>query len=118
MQHQIVLSQIDEAVRLSFLERCKAWASTHQAEVGVAEMAIGAALLAWGVSSGHVLMGDHVVASKLAGVGAKIGGAGGAALGATMAATLLKGFFVGGVALVQGTVVRSSKSENALRLLT
>lgn len=105
MQHQIVLSQIDEAVRLSFLERCKAWASTHQAKVGVAEMAMGAALLAWGVSTGHVLMGDHVVASKLAGVGAKFGAAGGAALGATMAATLLKGFFVGGVALVQGVAV-------------
>lgn len=104
MQHQIVLTQIDEAVRLSFLERCKAWASTHQAEVGVAEMAMGAALLAWGVSSGHVLMGDHVVASKLAGVGAKIGAAGGAAFGATMAATLLQGLFVGGVALVQGVV--------------
>ena len=104
MQHQIVLSQIDEAVRLSLLERCKAWASTHQAAVGVAEMAMGAALLAWGVSTGHVLMGDHVVASKLAGLGAKIGAAGGTALGATMAATLLKGFFVGGVALVQGTV--------------
>lgn len=104
MQHRIVLSPVDEAARLSFLGRCKAWSTTHQAEVGVAEMAMGAALLAWGVSNGQVLMGSHVVASKLAGVGAKFGVVGGAALGATMAATLLKGFFVGGVALVQGVV--------------
>jgi hypothetical protein len=104
MQHQIVLTNVDEAVRQSLLERCKAWASAHQAEVGVAEMALGAALLAWGVSNGDVLMGEHIVASKLAGIGGKFGLAGGAAVGATLAASVLKGLFFGGVATVQGTV--------------
>lgn len=102
--HEIALSNVDESVRRGFTERCKAWASSHQAEVGVAEMAMGAALLAWGVSSGHVLMGEHVVASKLSDVGAAVGTAVGGIAGAGFAATLLKGLFVGGVALVQGTV--------------
>ena len=30
------------------LEYCKNWCSDHQAEVGVAEMALGAAVVAWG----------------------------------------------------------------------
>lgn len=67
-------------------------------------MAAGAALLAWGVSSGQVLMGEQVVASRLSDIGGAVGTALGGIAGAGLAATLLKGVFVGGVTLMQGTV--------------
>lgn len=102
--HEIVLSPADTSARLRLLERCKVWAAAHQAEIGIAEMALGAALLAWGVSNGQVLMGEHAVASRLSDLGASAGGAVGGAAGAGFAVTLLKGLFVGGMVGVQGVV--------------
>lgn len=82
----IGLSDADESARISCLERCKAWASDHQAETCIAEMALGAALLAWNVSSGQILMGEQVLASKLSDVGAPAGAAVGSIAGAGFAA--------------------------------
>lgn len=83
-------------------ELCKAWAADHQAEVGVAEMALGAAVLSWGVMSGHIVMGHDLAASKLANVTGLAGLGIGAVGAAAIATTFLKGVFVGGVATVAG----------------
>jgi hypothetical protein len=83
-------------------ELCRAWASEHQAEVGVAEMALGAAILSWGVMNGHIVMGHDLVASKLANVTGLTGLGIGAVGSAAIATTFLKGIFVGGVATVAG----------------
>ena len=102
--NEIVLSDDDKSAWRRFQERSKTWCFVHQAEIGVAEMALGAALLAWGVSNGQVLMGEHVVASNLSDIGGAAGAAVGGMAGAGFAATLLTGLFVGGVVFVQGTV--------------
>ncbi|MBC7961617.1 MAG: hypothetical protein H7Y05_01590 [Steroidobacteraceae bacterium] len=84
------------------LDYCKKWSDEHQAEVGVAEMAIGASLLSWGILDGHILMGQDVVGSMLP----DIGGFAGLGLGtvgtSVIAATFLKSIFVGGVTGIAG----------------
>ncbi|TQK04935.1 hypothetical protein FBX97_3897 [Herbaspirillum sp. SJZ107] len=66
------------------------------------EMALGAAVLSWGVMSGQVVLGHDLEASRLADIGGMVGIGGGAAGATALAATLLKGVFVGGVGLVAG----------------
>lgn len=61
-------------------------------------------MLAWGVSTGHVLMGEHVLASRLSDLSASTGTTAGGLAGAAFAGTLLKGLFIGGVTGVQGTI--------------
>jgi hypothetical protein len=97
--------KLTESDRSSFkkaLDFCQVWCSQHQAEIGMAEMALGAGLLSWGVMNGHISMGSDVVASKLADVGGATGLGVGAAGSAAIAATFLKGCFVGGVAGIAG----------------
>ena len=47
------------------LDYCQKWCAEHQAEIGVAEMVLGAGIIAWGVHSGQIQMGVKFVASKL-----------------------------------------------------
>jgi hypothetical protein len=74
------------------LDYCNEFSANHQAEIGVAEIALGAGLIAWGLQSGHIQMGIDVVASKLQEgglststigsiTGAGFGGIGGSILG-------------------------------------
>lgn len=100
--NKIVLREVDLTAFNSAFEKCKAWGIEHQAEVGVAEMALGAAILSWGVMNGHIQMGKDVVASKLADIGGLTGLGVGGAGSAALAATILKGVFVGGVGMVAG----------------
>ncbi|MBW8833180.1 MAG: hypothetical protein JF606_28135 [Burkholderiales bacterium] len=44
-------------------DRASTWAQKHGWETGVAEMALGGALLAWGVESGAIELGQQLVAS-------------------------------------------------------
>lgn len=81
---------------------CKKWAEDHQAEVGIAEMAMGAAILSWGVMNGQLTMGQDIAASNLADIGGLTGIGVGALSSTILATTLLKGVFVGGVGLVAG----------------
>lgn len=85
------------------LRYCKEWGTQHQAEVGIAEMALGAGLLSWGAINGHIEIGRDVIASSLGEIGGLAGMGIGSASGAAIAATILKGIFVGGVVGVQGT---------------
>lgn len=69
-------------------DHCKAWATEHQAEIGLAEMALGASIIALGLYTGQIDIGQDVVATKLSsggltggGVGAGFGGIGAALLG-------------------------------------
>lgn len=99
---EIRFSEPDNSGFERAFELCKAWAADHQAEVGVAEMAFGAAVLSWGVMNGHIVMGHDLAASKLANVTGLAGLGIGAVGAAAIATTFLKGIFVGGVATVAG----------------
>ena len=67
-------------------EHCKTWCSAHQAEVGLAEMALGASIIAMGVHTGQIHFGDALVATKLSDAGMFGGGVGGglAGIGASL----------------------------------
>jgi hypothetical protein len=65
-------------------------------------MALGAAIVSWGVMNGHITMGQDVVGSKLADTSGLAGIGIGAAGSAAIAAAILKGVFVGGVGMVAG----------------
>lgn len=99
---QIVLREVDKSAFERAIEKCRNWSTDHQAEIGVAEMALGAAVLSWGVMNGHIQMGSHVVGSKLADIGGLAGLGAGGVMSAAIAATFLKGVFVGGVATIAG----------------
>lgn len=82
--NEIVLYEPEKRSFQKAFDYCSKWSSEHQAEVGVAEIALGAGLIAWGLQSGHIQMGIDVVASKLSESGlsgGSIGGAAGAVLG-------------------------------------
>lgn len=84
-------------------EHCKVWCSLHQAEVGVAEMALGAAAVAWGVQVGHIQFGTDVVATTLStgGLGGAAAGAGIGAIGAAMLGSIgVAGAFTFGIPAV------------------
>ena len=72
------------------------WCSQHQWQVGVAEMSLGAGILAAGLQTGALQIGVDVVLTAFAkGTTAKLFGAGaGAALG------LLPGFLLGNIGVV------------------
>lgn len=61
-------------------EHCKNWSAEHQAEVGIAEMALGVAAIAWGLQSGLIHFGTDIVGTELSD-GGLIGGAAGAGFG-------------------------------------
>lgn len=98
----IALSMADNSNFDHMFGRCSEWAGAHKAEVGAIEMAVGAAILSWGVMSGHINMGAGVVGSSLGDIGAMAGLGLGGVGSAVVAATFLKGLFVGGVVGVAG----------------
>lgn len=73
---------------------CNKWSLEHQAEIGLAEMALGAALVAFGVQVGEINFGTDLVATKFSD-GGTIGGGVGAGIGA-IGATLLGSIGVAG----------------------
>jgi hypothetical protein len=98
------------AVLAQALGRMSAFAEEHQIAIGIVEIAAGAALLSAGVQSGELLMGVHVLATKLpvraglglgatgAGVASMVGGIGVAAMGGAFGVPALA--LVGGAAAV------------------
>ncbi len=99
---EIMLRAADRSALERALDRCKQWAAQHQAEVGIAEIALGAAVLSWGVMNGQIVLGQHLAGSRLADISGLTGVGIGAAGSAALAMTLLKGVFVGGVGMVAG----------------
>ncbi len=83
--NEITLYQPEQSAFRKARNFCAAWSKDHQLEIGLAEMALGAAAIAWGVKTGVIQMGVDVVAGKLA------GGAAGAGLG------ILGGKLIGGI---------------------
>lgn len=85
---EIPMSEPDKRSFQKALDYCKEWSAEYQAEVGIAEIALGAGLITWGLQSGYIHMGTDVVATKLsdsgllgATTGAGIGGIGASILG-------------------------------------
>ncbi|THC44331.1 hypothetical protein [Massilia sp. Mn16-1_5] len=99
---KIVLRATERSALERALDHCRQWAARHQAEVGVAEMALGAAIVSWGVTSGQIVLGRDVAGSRLRDIGGLAGLGVGASASAALAMTLLKGVFVGGVGMVAG----------------
>lgn len=64
------VAQLIEQIR----KRASAFADAHKLEVGAAEMIIGGALCCWGVKTGLVQFGLHVVATKMPVTSALTGG--------------------------------------------
>ncbi|MBQ0942240.1 hypothetical protein KAK07_02705 [Ideonella sp. 4Y16] len=77
------LNPDDRAGLQRALDHARQWAAQHQWQLGAVEMALGASLLAWGVQSGAVEMGQQLVASVLSDGQQQglFGAAAGAALG-------------------------------------
>ena len=81
--NEIVLLEPDKRGFQKGLDYCKKWSAEHQAEIGVAEMALGAGLIAWGLQSGQIQMGYEFVLNKLSdsGIPDNLGAKAGAILG-------------------------------------
>jgi|GEM_PF-1321619 len=87
----IVLKEQDKSAFSQTMDYVRDWCSEHQWEVGLAEMAAGAAIVAYGVQNGAIEMGKDMIGTAFAGdsAGAELAGAGtGAALGGAGAAAL------------------------------
>jgi hypothetical protein len=62
---EISLSDNDQRIFKKALKYSKHWCNEHQWEIGAAEMALGAAILVWGVQSGQLEVGRDFIVSKL-----------------------------------------------------
>ncbi len=87
---EIALSSQDKGAFARAFRYAKEWCSAHQWEVGAAEMALGAAAIAWSVQNGAIEMGRDLVASGFADelLGAKVGSTVGAGIGLIGSAVL------------------------------
>lgn len=85
--NEIVLYGADKHGFDKAFDYCKKWSAEHQAEVGVAEMALGAAIITWGLHSGLINIGTDVVGTKLTD-GGLIGGITGSGIGGIGASIL------------------------------
>lgn len=80
---KISISTDSESAFTKFFDHAKKWGSEYQIEIGVAEMALGAALIAWGAHSNVFELGKDIVATAFPNntlaetVGAASAGAGG-----------------------------------------
>lgn len=102
---EIVVYQSDPAKKSGFqkaLDDCLSWSSQHQAELGVAEMALGAGIIYWGVQSGAIQIGSDLVGSKLPDIVGAVSGATGGVAAPLIAGTFLKSIFIGGVSGIAG----------------
>lgn len=85
--YEMAMSDPDKRHFQTLLGYCKEWCSTHQWAVGVGEMALGAAVLTWGLQNGHIHMGTDVVGTQFS-ESSLVGAASGAGLGAISASLL------------------------------
>ena len=98
----IVLTKQDKVGFKKALDYCEIWGAKHQAEVGLAEMAAGAGLIAWGLHSGQILYQSQLLVNRLPNIVGSAALGVGAFAGPTLAATILKSVFIGGVSGVAG----------------
>lgn len=103
MSNEIVIWQEDEQAIARAIRYARGWCDAHQWELGVAEMALGASVLAYAVHTGAIEVGKHVVGSALAHfnveslVGAATGTTAGAVAGALIGSIGVVPF--GGIAI-------------------
>ncbi|MDO8812403.1 MAG: hypothetical protein Q7J38_10315 [Gallionella sp.] len=123
--NEIVMYEPDDRGFRKALDYCKEWSAKHQAEIGVAEIALGAGIIAWGVQSGQIEMGIDFVASKLSenglsgstigtGVGAGIGGMAGNILGSIGIAAMGTAVAIPAVAVIGGSAAIFSLFGNKI----
>lgn len=86
--NEFVFRDVDKGGFKKAFEHCKKWCSEHQAEIGLAEMALGATLIAFGLQTGDFDLGKDVVGTDFstsgltgASAGSGIAGIGGYILG-------------------------------------
>ena len=91
--HAIVLYQGEESAFQKAMDCAKGFCSKHQVLIGVGEMALGAALITWGLQTGQLQLGTDVVASGFS-LGGSIGAGTGAGIGA------LAGSLIGAIGIV------------------
>ncbi len=65
MNNEIVIWQEDERAIARAIRYTRTWCGAHQCELGVAEMALGASVLAYAVHTGALEVGKEVVGSAL-----------------------------------------------------
>ena len=97
-----ILGSNEKSALQKAFDQCKMWGETHQAEIGVVEMALGASIIAWAVSNGEILIGRDVVGSSIEKIGGLVGMGIGAASSSALAATILKSIYVVGIGGIQG----------------
>ena len=91
--HTIVLCQSEKSSFQEALDYAKDFCAKHRVLIGVGEMALGAALITWGLQTGHIQLGKDVVASRFS-EGGLLGGTAGAGIGA------LAGNLIGAIGIV------------------
>lgn len=97
--YEMVMDDPDKRHFQNLLTYCKEWCSTHQWAVGVGEMALGAAVITWGLQSGNIHMGSDVIGSQWSD-GGELGAATGAGIGGIAAS------FIGSIGITaMGTAV-------------
>jgi hypothetical protein len=111
MSKDLVIYRDDQDAINRALQYVKQWCSEHQCELGLAEMALGASVLAYAVHTGAVEVGRQVVGSAAslfngaslvgAGTGATFGGVAGALIG-SIGVVPFGGIAISGLALAMG----------------
>ncbi len=91
--HAIVLCERERSAFQKAMDSAKDFCAKHQVLIGVGEMALGAALIYWGLQTAHIQLGADVVASRFS-KGALLGGSVGAGIGA------LAGSLIGAIGIV------------------
>lgn len=107
--YELVLNNPDKKNLQAMLDYCNEWCSTHQWAVGVGEMALGGAVITWGIQSGNIHMGTDVIASQWsdggvfgAATGAGIGGIAASFIGSIGVAAMGGAIAVPAIALIGG----------------
>lgn len=97
--NEMMMSDPDKRNFQTLLDYCNEWCSTHQWAVGVGEMALGAAVITWGLQTGNIDMGSHVVGSQWS-EGGMFGATAGAGIGGIAAS------FIGSIGITaMGTAI-------------
>ncbi|MFW8602507.1 hypothetical protein ACOHYD_13645 [Desulfobacterota bacterium M19] len=106
---ELALATIDLSAFEKTLGYVKNWCKENQCTIGLAEMAVGASLVTWGVQNGVIEIGSKLVATKMGGtnVESMVGMYGGAGAGAIASAVVGSiGIAAGGTAIgIPATVV-------------
>jgi hypothetical protein len=104
--YEIVLREPDKHNFQNLYDYCKEWCSTHQWAVGVGEMALGAAVITWGIQTGNIQMGSQVVGSQWSHIGAEtgagIGGVAASLIGSIGVAAMGSAVAIPAIALIGG----------------